>query len=161
MASCPSPRFNRPTVIGTGRATSTIRTGDLVEVNATNGVVEIIERAGIGLGLGGEDRGLSVERDVEQVAREARRQVDEEARVLLQLAEAALLAYVGPPLGGLCTPFLERLRLEHHLSVLRLEALVASLETTTPMRQTGVSMTSISRVAVGSTPSSTISSSVG
>jgi phosphoenolpyruvate synthase/pyruvate phosphate dikinase len=33
-----------PTVIGTGRATSTIRTGDLVEVDATRQIVRIIER---------------------------------------------------------------------------------------------------------------------
>ena len=34
-----------PTVIGTGRATSTIRDGDLVEVDATSQVVRILERA--------------------------------------------------------------------------------------------------------------------
>jgi pyruvate,water dikinase len=34
-----------PTIIGTGRATSTIREGDLVEVDAINQVVRIIERA--------------------------------------------------------------------------------------------------------------------
>ena len=35
-----------PTLIGTGRATSTIRDGDLIEVDATAQVVRIIERAG-------------------------------------------------------------------------------------------------------------------
>jgi phosphohistidine swiveling domain-containing protein len=34
-----------PTIIGTGRATATIRDGDLVEVDATEGVVRILERA--------------------------------------------------------------------------------------------------------------------
>ncbi|MEM8609192.1 MAG: PEP/pyruvate-binding domain-containing protein [Myxococcota bacterium] len=34
-----------PTIIGTGRATSTIRDGDLVEVDATHQVVRILERA--------------------------------------------------------------------------------------------------------------------
>jgi phosphohistidine swiveling domain-containing protein len=34
-----------PTVIGTGRATSTIREGDLVEVDATSQIVRILERA--------------------------------------------------------------------------------------------------------------------
>jgi pyruvate,water dikinase len=35
-----------PTLIGTGRATSTIRDGDLVEVDATSQIVRILERAG-------------------------------------------------------------------------------------------------------------------
>ena len=35
-----------PTIIGTGRATSTIKDGDIVEVDATQQVVRIVERAG-------------------------------------------------------------------------------------------------------------------
>jgi pyruvate,water dikinase len=38
-----SPEYGLPAVVGTGYATTTIRTGDLIEVDGTAGTVRILE----------------------------------------------------------------------------------------------------------------------
>ncbi|MEW5955405.1 MAG: PEP-utilizing enzyme [Candidatus Micrarchaeota archaeon] len=44
-AAIVSREFGIPCVTGTQIATQTLKTGDLVEVDATNGVVKIVQRA--------------------------------------------------------------------------------------------------------------------